>query len=334
MQFRFGSIPVRVHASFFVMAVLLGAVGGQEPVHIVISVAVVCASIFVHELGHAFMGRAFGLEPAVELYAMGGLTSFAPGRALPYGRRILISLAGPAVGLVVAGLLLAGGALGVVPRLPNGAHHLTLGEAAVWIAFYVNGIWSLFNLLPMLPLDGGNVTKSTLDALTKGRGERPARLISLAVAVGVAVLALARKDIWIVMLCASFAVQNGRMLGKAGRADRDDPMREVLARAVADLNTGNARGAITAAELVAGTAHAPELRADATRILAYALVADGRWSQLMPLLEGGHGPALADDDLGRFEEAARASGSREVAGALARMRAERTHVADVRFNAG
>lgn len=335
MQFRFGSIPVRVQASFFVMTVVLGASGTPDVPRIAIWVAIVFASVFAHELGHAFMGRAFGLTPAVSLYAMGGLTSFAPGKKLSNGKSLLISLAGPSVGLFVALLVLVGGMLGLTPTSSGGGGE-SLALYTVRSIFFVNGYWSLFNLMPMLPLDGGHVTLYTLNALTGGKGERIARIISLAVAVVLGVFAATRGTgyIMVVLLCVSFAIQNGRMLGQSTGGEKDEPLREVLAKAVADLNTGNARGAIGGAEIVANNAGTPELKLEALRLLAYALVADGRWSQLVQLLEGGLVRAIADDDLARFEGAARNSGSREVADTLAGMRAQRTHAADVRFNAG
>jgi Zn-dependent protease len=335
MQFRFGSIPVRVHMSFFVMTLVLGATGARDPASIAIWVGIVAVSIFAHELGHALMGRAFGLAPSVELYAMGGLTSFAGGKPLSNGKKILISLAGPGVGLFVAGAALGAGALGLTPNV-LGEHggSEALAVSAAQTVIFVNGYWSLFNLLPMLPLDGGNVTLYALNAFTSGKGERAARIVSLVVSILVGLAALSVQWIWVVILCLSFAVQNGRMLGQSTKVQKDDPLREVLAKAVADLNTGNARGAISGAELVASNATSAELKLEALRILSYALVADGRWSQLMHLLEGGLVRAIADDDLSRFENAARSSGSREVADSIAGMRAERTHAADVRFNAG
>jgi len=336
MQFRFGSIPVRVHMSFFVMTLVLAATGARDPATIALWVGIVSVSIFAHELGHALMGRAFGLAPAVELYAMGGLTSFAGGKALGNGKRVLISLAGPAVGLFVAAVMIVTGLLGLTPNVlgASDGHFSPMAVSTAQTVLFVNGYWSLFNLLPMLPLDGGNVTLHTLNAMTDGRGERAARIISLVVAVGVGIAALATQWIWIVILCISFAVQNARMLGQSTKVGKDDPLRDVLAKAVGDLNTGNARSAITGAELVASNAASPELKLEALRLLSYALVADGRWSQLMQLLEGGLVRAIADDDLSRFENAARSSGSREVADTIAGMRAERTHAADVRFNAG
>jgi hypothetical protein len=62
--------------------------------------------------------------------------------------------------------------------------------------FFVNVIWSIVNLLPMLPLDGGNVTASAITLITKRDGVRPTRYVSIVVAVGIAVYAVVEMG-WI-----------------------------------------------------------------------------------------------------------------------------------------
>jgi Zn-dependent protease len=316
VEFKLGTIPVRVHGSFFIMTLVLGASGSREPASIAIWIAVVALSVLLHELGHALMGKAFGLLPAIDLHGMGGTTSWPQGKDVSYGKRILISLAGPAVGIAIGTSLFVALIVGGKPENPLALLAL---EDLVW----VNGFWAILNLIPMLPLDGGNVMAHTLNALMRGKGDRTARIVSLVVAIAVGAFALFNRYTYGAILCALFAFQNGRMLVVASRLEKDAPLRDAMEQALRDLNGGNARAAIDAAEGVAQNAQSPELRLEALRVLAYALVADGRWSQLMQLLQGGLGRALADDDLGRFEEAARGSGSAQTGDAIAEMRAAR-----------
>src|SRR5258708_7204873 len=108
LSFRVGSIPVRIHASILLTGVLLGiGSAGEDPARLVLWVAIVVASILNHEFGHALMGMSFGLKPEIDLYAMGGLTSWSQGRRLVWWRSVLVSVAGPGVGLFVAGVLIA-----------------------------------------------------------------------------------------------------------------------------------------------------------------------------------------------------------------------------------
>jgi len=317
MQFRLGTIPVRVHASFLVMVLVLASTWTSDPLALGIVAVVMAASVLVHELGHALTGRAFGLTPGIDLVAMGGLTSWTRGRDLSNGKRVLISAAGPLVGLGVAAIAWTAERAALLP-----AHGLA--AAALQATLQVNLYWSIFNLLPMIPLDGGSVTLHALNALTSGRGETPARLVSLAVAVAVALAALAMHPPQVIMLllAASFAVRNAMGLAGARKLRQDAPLRRALGDAIVSLQRGEARDAIAKAEAIAQETQSPELRLEALRVLAYALTADGRWGQLLQLLEGGLARAIGEDDLARFEGAARESGSRDAGDAIAALRAE------------
>ena len=108
IAFRIFGIPVRVQPFFLILAVFLGwglvedANGTIMWERVVVWVAIVFSGVLAHELGHAFAGRMFGLVPRIELHGFGGVTSWdAAGRELSPGRSIFVSLAGPAVGIIV-----------------------------------------------------------------------------------------------------------------------------------------------------------------------------------------------------------------------------------------
>jgi Zn-dependent protease len=229
LRFRIGSIPVRVDPSFLVMTVLLNAgmvlgapVLGKGVLLLALWGAIVFVSVMAHELGHAFAGLSFGLRPEIDLHAMGGTTSWSAGRPVSWPKRIAISLAGPAAGMATGALVLALGATGLFPLLawpvlPTLRDILllrpettTLGETAyVWL-LSVNFGWGILNLLPVLPLDGGNTLMSALSWATGGRGELPARVIS----IGLALLALGACVLagqwWPGLLSAWFVSMNWR----------------------------------------------------------------------------------------------------------------------------
>src|SRR5579884_1144907 len=104
LEFRFGRIPVRIHPTFFLMAAFLGLYD-TNLVAVVSWVAVVLVSVLLHELGHASMGLAFGLDPRTDLNGMGGTTSWAAPKPLSHSKRIAISLAGPFAGFAVGALV-------------------------------------------------------------------------------------------------------------------------------------------------------------------------------------------------------------------------------------
>jgi stage IV sporulation protein FB len=216
--FRIGKVPVEILPSFFVVAALLGYSPHEDLVKLALWVVIVLGSVTVHELGHALAGRMFGLEPRIVLHGAGGTTSWTTQRNLSTSRRIAISLAGPCAGFVLAFVVWATSALAFRPAdgMP-----LTSGLSAFVVRqlLYVNFGWGVLNLLPMLPLDGGNVMARLLDAATDGRGQRPALVISIALAAaialaaGLAVLALGASFLlWPTLLAVSFLASNWQEL--------------------------------------------------------------------------------------------------------------------------
>jgi Zn-dependent protease len=211
MRFRLGKIPVYVQPAFFIMALVLG-VGGQSDLRIVAGwVGVVFVSVMLHELGHAAAGLAFGLEPSIELHTMGGTTSWSTTRPLSTAQRVTISLAGPCAGFVLAAVV----KWGLGPAFPR------FDDSFVYSSLlYVNFWWGVLNLLPMLPLDGGNVMTHLLNAFTGGRGERPARIVSIVVAGMSIGMALLVRYWWGAMLGFLFAGSNWRGLQELNARER------------------------------------------------------------------------------------------------------------------
>jgi len=181
MRFALGGFPVQIHWTFFLVAALLGF--NNDLRVLLVWVGVVFVSVLLHEMGHAFVGRRYGMHPEILLYGMGGLTSWRTGRRLTRGQSILVSVAGPATGLLL-GAIVWGITLIDMPEL-NPLGRMTLGSL-----LWVNIMWSLLNLLPILPLDGGNVMRSAVHIFKGGVDERLPRQISVAGAAAGAAVAL------------------------------------------------------------------------------------------------------------------------------------------------
>ena len=179
VQFRLLGIPVRVLPWFWVLALLLGRRALNEGwEHLVVWVVVVFFSILVHEMGHALTARAFGYAPRVFLYHFGGVAMYTPDNSYSQGRSILITFAGPAAGLALGGLSLIGSLAVTAFEVPT----TPLAEDALFQLTVVNLAWSVLNLLPVLPLDGGQITRDVLTSMNPARGEVRAMWISLVVA--------------------------------------------------------------------------------------------------------------------------------------------------------
>lgn len=223
LNFSLLGIPVRVHPMFWLVALLLGF-GARDAASILIWIGAVFVGVLVHELGHALTIRAFGMYPWITLYSFGGLASYDQRSSIrsagmqPLGQ-VLISLAGPAAGFLLAALLLLGvwaAGYGETMQidvlhghfpavlLPNA--HLT---TAANLLLFVCIAWGVLNLLPIYPLDGGQVAREVLLQLNPREGIRLSLQLSIVVAIAVAVFGLYQwRDIFIALLFGFLAFSN------------------------------------------------------------------------------------------------------------------------------
>ena len=260
-EVRVAGIPVRFEPVFFVVILLLGL--GQEPRFLVSWVVIATISILVHEMGHAVAFRAYGLSPRVVLHGMGGLTTGEG--ALGPSARIVTSLAGPLSALVLLGLpaMLMAGA-GVV----SAGDARTVLDQVVWI----NVGWSVLNLVPVLPLDGGQVFLAVCDLVTKGRGRRVAEIVSVAVAGAIAVWAYSRGFLFGALLAGGLGALNLSQLRKV----RQDELLDELSTAHRFLLEGRTADADEVLARVGGAHPSGEARRWWHELTAWSAVFEGR----------------------------------------------------------
>lgn len=134
----------------------------------------------LHELGHAVAARSAGAEAAISLDFLAGYTSFRPsrGRTLSRPQRALISIAGPGTHIIVS--LAALVAMGVNPFSLDSVRQSD-AAAAIWWAGPAIGA---MNLIPVLPLDGGHLVMTGLEAIIGRRAARTMAIASLVVTAG------------------------------------------------------------------------------------------------------------------------------------------------------
>lgn len=175
--FTVRGIPIRAHFTALLLVALLVADMGAFGVP---AGLLLMLSILLHELGHALMGRRFGVQTrSIDLHILGG-TAFMQELPKKPRHEILIALAGPAVSAALAGL----GALGLALT----SARLSFGGAS-WsgvLSFFtaMNLSMTLFNLIPALPMDGGRVLRAAL-ALRMGPLNATRVAVSLARAIAV-----------------------------------------------------------------------------------------------------------------------------------------------------
>jgi stage IV sporulation protein FB len=187
LRFRLFGTYVRVHPLFWVFAAVFGWNWTSDEHRLIdLSIWVACAfvSILLHEFGHVWMGRVFGTDAHIILQSMGGLAVGASALS-HWGRRVLVYAAGPAIQFALYGvlwLLLRQGAFGEPPR------PVTL---ALLYLLVMNLYWPLFNLLPIYPLDGGQITRELCCQASPHQGLVASLWISLVISAVLALNALA-----------------------------------------------------------------------------------------------------------------------------------------------
>lgn len=238
LHFHVAGVPVRVHPWFWLMSLLLG-IGPWDhphpPQQILLWIGVVFVSILIHELGHVVAFRYYGQGARVVLHSFGGLAIADEGGYGDYsssyyreergpGAEIMIAFAGPLAGFLFAALIFAViAASGHKPAIQLGGP-MFIGfdfEPYRWLnlnilifdLLFVNITWGLMNLLPVFPLDGGQISRHLLTKFNPREGLRQSILVSIVVAVGVAVWGLVRlEDKFLLILFALLAYTNYQLL--------------------------------------------------------------------------------------------------------------------------
>jgi len=150
-------IPVKIAPSFFVMAFILGFLNTFSLVGTLIWAAVIFLSILVHEYGHAIAATFFGQSAQIQLFAFGGLT-LPQGKRLKGWQEFTVIAMGPlfGFGLYFATLFIP---LDEVSKLPNVGPLLAY---FILVTQFINLFWTVINLIPILPLDGGHLLRILL----------------------------------------------------------------------------------------------------------------------------------------------------------------------------
>ena len=182
---RVAGTEIKVHLTFLLLLAYLafGAYqeGGREGA-ILASVMLLAlfACVLLHEFGHIFMARRFGVRtPDVILLPIGGVARLERIPSEPR-QEFLIAIAGPLVTLAIALLLYGALSLdGSPPSLRVSADDGTIPG----FLFRANVLLLAFNLIPAFPMDGGRVLRAVLASrLGMVRGTRLAANLGQALA--------------------------------------------------------------------------------------------------------------------------------------------------------
>lgn len=192
-----GPIPLYVHWSALIMVLMVSRwastpTGFDVPLFLLL-LTVLVMGIVLHELGHGMMAKALGaFGVTITLWAFGGLCS-STRDSLPR-RELMIIAAGPAVSFLLAGLGWVGMEY-IQQTQPAWAFdaggELSLITLFIYYTMVINLWMGIFNILPIYPLDGGQIVYH-LAHLATGK-QLVARQVCLTLAVFGAVAFLAYR---------------------------------------------------------------------------------------------------------------------------------------------
>jgi Zn-dependent protease len=179
-------IELRVHVTFLLLLAWVGVshwLQGHDAAFVAEGVGyVVCVFgiVVLHELGHALTARRFGIPTRdITLLPIGGVSRLERMPTVP-SQELLVAIAGPAVNVALAVVLL--GVMALIGA-SDGVSRLSLvGGPFVAKLMWTNVGLAVFNLIPAFPMDGGRV----LRALVAIRADR-VRATDIAATVGKAI---------------------------------------------------------------------------------------------------------------------------------------------------
>lgn len=152
VRFNLFGIPIRIHPVFW----LSGALICWDPDRldrVFLGIVCVFVSVLVHELGHALVLRHYGWPSEIVLYFLGG---YATATRLTTWRQIWSLAAGPLAGMSLAAIV-----YGLMVFTLNTAPEMFERFPALSYIFqmllFSGVIVNLMNLVPCLPLDGGQI---------------------------------------------------------------------------------------------------------------------------------------------------------------------------------
>lgn len=162
---RVAGSEIRIHLTFFILLAWFGLIYLQEggPDAVIEGVGFILAlftCVVLHELGHALAARQYGIvTPRITLLPIGGVAELERMPEKPE-REIIVALAGPAVNVVIAAILIIGfGAWPAMETLQN----IEEPDFGFWTRLaMVNIMLVVFNMIPAFPMDGGRVLRAVL----------------------------------------------------------------------------------------------------------------------------------------------------------------------------
>ena len=190
--FRFRGIQVFLHWTFLLLPAYIALTGISEGsswqgiATDIGQILIVFGCVVLHEFGHALTAARFGVATKdITLLPIGGVASLERMPEEPR-QEFWITVAGPMVNLVIAGIaFLVLAVLGITQLTTHTFSDLSSWTGVLTFLFVANISLFLFNLVPAFPMDGGRILRSALGMwMPRPKATRIATVIGRILAVG------------------------------------------------------------------------------------------------------------------------------------------------------
>jgi len=182
--------------------------------------------VLLHEFGHALACRQVGGQAnEIVLWPLGGIAFVAP-PARP-GALLWSIAAGPLVNLVLVPVTVAACLIAGLPGVREGLSPDM--QHFVWAITVINAVLLVFNMLPIYPLDGGQIVQALLwFAIGRAKSLFVVSVIGMIAGVAAVGLAFMMHDLWIGVIAVFAAMrsltgfQQARVLARMENAPRHE----------------------------------------------------------------------------------------------------------------
>jgi stage IV sporulation protein FB len=268
-----GRIPIHIFPFFWFLILMIGWLNSASILGTVIWSVVILFSVLIHEYGHALTALMFGQRAEINLVGLGGLTK-RQGPQLARWKEFIIVLNGPIAGFII--FVLAYYLLNFV----GGKKNILI--YALEVAINVNLFWTILNLLPVLPLDGGHLLRILLEGAFGIRGLKLAFFISIVLASLIGIYFFLIQQILMGALFLMLAFESYRawvnIKGMAPQ-DTDQQLQNVIKEGVEELQKGYPQEALAKFSFVRQQAPKGMLYVTATQYAARILTEQGNFKR-------------------------------------------------------
>lgn len=287
IEFR-GSIPLAIHPFFWLFAAMIGWLSSGTWMGTLIWVGIILVSVIVHEFGHALTAVFFKQKARIQLIALGGVTMFE-GPKLKFWQQFLITFNGPLFGFflfLIATFLLHFSWPPLILKIFK----------ATQVA---NLFWTIVNLLPVQPLDGGQLLRIVLEGFFGIKGYKASLLIGSSIAALLSFYFFMIQAFLLGAFFFLFAFQSFSLWRRSRFAtsdDREEANRQLMIQAENALQEGRVDEAKRVLEEIREKAVGGVLAFTAAQYLAFLYMKekkrDEAYNLLLPIKDH-----LADDSL-------------------------------------